>query len=174
MIGNKNLDEYTKEMQEKIDQLQKELEKYKAEKELAAKHLKTFDELDFEVFSHREWTRLHESHSHDVKVNWPDGHYTIGIEQHIKDLDAMFVYAPDTCIKLHPVKVGSDDFTAVIGIMVGTFSEPMPLGDGNFIQPTGKSFEITMCTVGHWRDGIMFEEWLFWDNATYMKQIGLA
>jgi hypothetical protein len=29
--------------------------------------------------------------------------------------------------------------------------------------------------VGRWNDsGTMDEEWLFWDNATYMKQIGLA
>jgi hypothetical protein len=31
-----------------------------------------------------------------------------------------------------------------------------------------------MCTVGHWKDGVMTEEWLFWDNATYMKQIGIG
>ena len=31
-----------------------------------------------------------------------------------------------------------------------------------------------MCTVGHWKDGVMIEEWLFWDNATYMKQIGIT
>jgi hypothetical protein len=31
-----------------------------------------------------------------------------------------------------------------------------------------------MCTVGYWKDGVMVEEWLFWDNATYMKQIGIG
>jgi hypothetical protein len=49
----------------------------------------------------------------------------------------------------------------------------MPIGDGKFIQPTGKKFSIPMCTIGHWKDGVMTEEWLYWDNATYMKQIGL-
>lgn len=86
----------------------------------------------------------------------------------------MFVYASDTCIRQHPVKIGSSDFTAVIGIMTGTFTEPMPTGDGKFVQPTGKGFSISMCTVGHWKDGVMIEEWLFWDNLTYVKQIGLA
>ena len=28
-----------------------------------------------------------------------------------------------------------------------------------------------MCTIGHWKDGIMIEEWLFWDNQTYMNQL---
>jgi SnoaL-like polyketide cyclase len=137
-------------------------------------HLKTFDELDYDVFSNQNWTRLHESHSKDVKVNWPDGHSTLGIEKHIEDLKAMFVYAPDTSIKVHPVKFGSGEYTSVIGVMTGTFTRPMPIGDGKFIQPTGKKFSIPMCTVGHWKDGVMNEEWLFWDNATYLKQIGIG
>ena len=31
-----------------------------------------------------------------------------------------------------------------------------------------------MVTIGHWRNGLMDEEWLFWDNLEFMKQIGLA
>ena len=31
-----------------------------------------------------------------------------------------------------------------------------------------------MATVGHWKDGVMDEEYLFWDNGEFMKQIGLA
>ena len=164
---------YSPEMQAKIDEVKKELKKYTDDKEAVDKNLKTFDELDFVVFSNQEWTRLHESHSKDVKVNWPDGHYTTGIEKHIEDLKALFVYAPDTSIKVHPVKFGSGEWTSVIGVMTGTFTKPMPFQDGQFIQPTGKKFSINMCTVGHWKDGVMIEEWLFWDNLTYMRQIGL-
>ena len=164
---------YSQEMQAKIEEVKKELKKFTDEKEMVDKNIKTFDELDFVVFTNQEWTRLHESHSKDVKVNWPDGHYTTGIEKHIEDLKALFVYAPDTNIKVHPVKFGSGEWTSVIGVMAGTFTKPMPIGDGKFIQPTGKKFSINMCTVGHWKDGVMIEEWLFWDNATYMKQIGL-
>jgi hypothetical protein len=165
---------YSPEMQAKIEEMKKELKIFTDERATIENNLKTFDELDFVVFSNQEWTRLHESHSKDVKVNWPDGHYTTGIEKHIEDLKAMFVYAPDTSIKVHPVKVGSGEFTAVIGIMTGTFTKPMPIGDGKFIQPTGKKYSINMCTVGHWKNGVMIEEWLFWDNATYMKQIGIG
>jgi hypothetical protein len=31
-----------------------------------------------------------------------------------------------------------------------------------------------MATIGHWKDGTMDHEWLFWDNQDFMKQIGLA
>jgi hypothetical protein len=165
---------YSPAMKAKIEEAKKELKKFTDERATIGKNLETFDTLDYVVFSNQEWTRLHESHSLDVKVNWPDGHYTSGIEKHIEDLKAMFVYAPDTSIKVHPIKFGSGEFTCVTGIMTGTFTKPMPIGDGKFIQPTGKKFSINMCTVGHWENGVMTEEWLFWDNATYMKQIGVT
>ena len=160
---------YSPEMQAVIDQLKT----FTDEKAQVAKNLETFDTLDFVVFSNQDWVRLHESHAKDVIVNWPDGHKTAGIAKHIEDLKAMFVYAPDTQIKVHPIRIGSGDFTAVTGVMTGTFSQPMPIGDGKFIQPTGKKYSIAMCTVGHWKDGVMSEEWLYWDNLTFMKQIGL-
>lgn len=165
---------YSPEMQAKIEQMKKELKKFTDERALVAKNLQTFDTLDYVVFSNQEWVRLHESHSKDVVVNWPDGHHTNGIERHIEDLKALFVYAPDTRIKIHPIKFGSNDFTCVTGIMEGTFTKPMPAGNGKFIQPTGKTFALPMCTVGHWKDGVMIEEWLYWDNATYMRQIGVG
>jgi hypothetical protein len=139
-----------------------------------AQHIATFDDLDFNVFSGQQWARLHESHAKDIVVHWPDGHQTAGIEKHIEDLKAMFVYAPDTRIKVHSVKFGSGEWTSVIGVMEGTFTKPMPGAEGKMIPPTGKAYKITMCTVGRWKDGVMVEEYLFWDNLTFMKQIGLA
>ena len=107
-------------------------------------------------------------------MHWPDGHETRGIEKHIEDLKGMFVYAPDTRIEVHPVKFGSGEWTSVIGVMEGTFTKPMLAADGKTVPPTGKPFKLEMCTVGHWKDGVMDEEYLFWDNLTFMKQIGLA
>ena len=31
-----------------------------------------------------------------------------------------------------------------------------------------------MSTVGHWANGVMGEEYLFWDNAAFMTQIGVG
>ena len=51
----------------------------------------------------------------------------------------------------------------------------MQLPDGNAIPPTNKKFSLTMATLGHWTaEGLMDEEYLFWDNAAFMKQIGLG
>ncbi len=137
-------------------------------------HLENFDDLDYNVFTGQKWAELHRSHAHDITVHWPDGHSTKGIEKHIEDLKAMFVWAPDTRIKEHPVKFGQGDWTAVIGVMEGTFTKPMPIGEGKTIPPTGKTYKIRMATLGHWKDGVMVEEYLFWDNQEFMKQIGLG
>jgi len=174
LAGSSNESGYSPEMQAKIDEMKRELKKYTDDRATVEKNLETFATLDFVVFSNQEWVRMHESHSKDVKVNWPDGHHTNGIDRHIEDLKALFVYAPDTKIKVHPIRFGSGEFTCVTGIMTGTFTKPMPIGDGKFIQPNGKQFSLPMCTVGHWKDGVMIEEWLYWDNATYMKQIGIG
>lgn len=154
------------------DEVLKQVKELTATNEIISKNLATFDTLDYTVFSNRDWTRLHESHAKDIKVHFPDGHTEEGLEQHIKTLDAMFVYAPDTRIKEHPIKIGSGNMTAVMGYMEGTFSKPMPIGDGKFIQPTGKKFKLPMATIGIWKeDGTMSEEYLFWDNKSYMDQI---
>ena len=63
-------------------------------------------------------------------VTWPDGHETKGIDKHIDDLKAMFVFAPDTRILEHPIKIGQGEWTAVVGVMEGTFTAPMPTGPG--------------------------------------------
>lgn len=144
-----------------------------SEKDSIAAHLKTFDELDFDVFSNQKWDRLKESHAVDIKVYWPDGHMTQGIDVHIDDLKKLFIHAPDTRIKEHPIKFGSGKYTVVTGVFEGTFTKPMPIGDGKFIQPTGKAFKMPMATVGLWENGVMIEEHLFWDNQTYAKQLGL-
>lgn len=162
------------ELRSEVEDLKNELAKIAAVNEVIAQNLSTFDELDFVVFTNQEWARLHESHSEDILVHWPDGHTTTGIEKHKEDLDFMFVYAPDTRIKEHPIKIGSGNLTAVMGVIEGTFTEPMPLGNGQFAQPTGKAYKLNMVTIGLWNDeGIMYEEYLFWDNLTFMKQLGL-
>jgi predicted ester cyclase len=138
-------------------------------------NLTNFDDLDFNVYSGQKWDQLGKSHAKDITVHWPDGRTTKGIDVHIEDLKGMFVFAPDTRIKEHPIKIASGEWTAVAGIMEGTFTQPMPIGGGKTIPATGKAFKLSMVTIGHWtKGGVMDEEWLMWDNQAFMKQIGLA
>lgn len=139
------------------------------------RNLETFDDLDFNEYSGQHWDRIGESHAQNIRVHWPDGHYTDGLDQHIADMKSQFVWAPDTRITEHPNRIAKGNLTSVTGVMQGTFTKPMPDGKGGFIQPTGKKFSVNMVTVGIWnKDGVMQEEFLFWDNNTFYQQLGLA
>lgn len=138
-------------------------------------NLNTFDTLDFDVFTNQKWDRLHESHAEDIVVHLPDGSTTTGLDVHIAYLDYFFSFAPDTRIEEHPIRFGQGDWTGVVGVIEGTFTQPMQLQDGTVIEPTGKAYKLTMATVGHWTEaGVMDEEYLFWDNQTFYAQIGLG
>jgi hypothetical protein len=139
--------------------------------------LGAFDDLDFRVYSGQQWQDLHLSHSDDVIVHWPDGHTTQGLAQHIQDLKYLFTFAPDNRVTEHPVRFGTGDaeWTAATSWLEGTFTQPMVLADGTIIPPTGKAYRLSMVTLGHWnQQGVMFEEYLFWDNAEFYRQLGLA
>ena len=149
------------------------LAKYEAARQVVAAHIAALDELDFDIFSHQKWDQLGRTHAKDVLVHWPDGHLTKGVEKYVEGLKAMFVYAPNTRIELHPVRIGQGEWTSVVGIMEGRFTQPIPTGNGQAIPPTRQPFKLTICRVGHWKDGAIDEEYLFWDNQTFMRQLGL-
>ena len=145
--------------------------------EILAENLANFDDLDFHVYTGQQWENFHRSHAEDIVVHYPDGHTTKGIPDHVKELKFMWTFAPDNRITEHPVRFGTADgkWTAVAGFLDGTFTKPMVLPNGTVIQPTGKAYHLPMATLGHWnKQGTMSEEYLFWDNATLMQQIGLG
>jgi hypothetical protein len=160
--------------QSEITDAKKQLKEILAGNKLTEQNLQKFDTLDFVVYSNQEWERLHESHAQNIKVYYPDGSFTEGLGAHIAQLKPMFVFAPNTKITVHPIRFGTGQYTAVTGFIEGTFSQPMPIGNGKSIPATGKSFKLPMVTIGLWKDGVMYEEHLFWDNQAFMKQIGLA
>ncbi len=163
------------QLESKVQQLEKQLKVYKDDEAINQERLKAFDSLDFEFYSNQKWENFIHSHASDIVVYNADGSISKGLyPNHIDDLKPMFVFAPDTKIEKHPVKFGKGEYTAVIGELQGTFTEPMPIGNGQSIPPTGKKFKLRMATIGHWENGKMTEEYLFYDNLDFMKQIGLA
>ena len=162
-------------LQSKVDSLETELKAFRADKAVNDRRLADFDVLDFDTYTHQKWDSFGTTHTDDVKVFYPDGSISAGLTPgHIDKMKVQFTFAPDTKILSHPVKFGSGDWTAVVGVMEGTFSKPIQLGGGKSIAPTGKKFKLQMVTIGHWKEHKMFEEYLFWDNQNFSKQIGLA
>jgi len=73
-----------------------------------------------------------------------------GIDAHIEDLKRLFVYAPDTRIKEHPIKFGSGNYTLVTGVFEGTFTKPLPMGNGKFIHQLER---LSKCQWPRWAFG---------------------
>lgn len=157
-----------------IDMMKRQLAEVQRLRQVEAANLANFDDLDFSVYSGQKWDQLGKSHAKDIVVHYPDGSTTRGLDPHIEALKPLFVFAPDHKIVDHPIRIASGNWTAVMGTMTGTFTQPMPIGNGKTIAPTGKVFKLDMVTIGRWEGTTMAEEWLFWDNQTFMKQLGLA
>ena len=126
-------------------------ERYQAAERLAVEHIALYRTADFDVFTNQKWDRIQESH-----------------------LRAMFVYAPDSRIRQHAVEFATQEWSSIVGILEGTFTQHMPTPDGKTIPPTGKPFKVVFSAVDHWKDGLIDEQFLFWDNLTFMRQVGLA
>jgi predicted ester cyclase len=138
------------------------------------RNIELFDTADFELFSKQDWPRFRNSHTEDVHVVMPDGREVHGMKAHMEDMVDLFHSFPDMTIEEHPIKVAEGDWTAVVGIISGTFTQPMVLTDGTTIPPTGKKARMKMATFARWNNDQIAEEILFWDRAEWMRQLGLA
>lgn len=115
-------------------------------------------------------------HKPDVIVYWPGQPPTRGMDAHRTESLAFFKTFPDQHLDNRPYKTlfASGDWTCSIAHFTGTMKGPMQAADGKQIPPTNKSFEVDFCTVAHWDNGQITQEYLFYDLVTFMKQIGLS
>jgi predicted ester cyclase len=123
---------------------------------------------DMETFSNR--------HSEDVVVYVPAAPAQYGMAAHREFALNSFKAFPDQRVQNRPYKAffAGGDWVCSIARYTGTMTGPMIGPDGTEIPPTGKSFDVDFCTVGHWKNGQMVEEYLFYDVVTFMQQIGLS
>lgn len=116
--------------------------------------------------------RIGEIHADNVIVHNPDGTDTSLFPPHSKDLQFLF----DTFefkVAKHIVGFGFGEWTAGISISEGRWVKPITLPDGKVLQPSGKSVSLKIATIARWENGRIAEEYLFWDNADWNRQIGL-
>lgn len=161
------------ELKAKITQLEAQVEEQKAEREQTARHLEIFDELDLVAFNSRDMDRIGEIHADGVIVHNPDGTKTSPFEPHSEELQFLF----DTFefkVTDHIVGFGFGEWTAGISISEGKWTKPITLKDGTVLQPTGKKVRLKIATIARWENERIAEEYLFWDNADWNRQIGLG
>jgi predicted ester cyclase len=126
----------------------------------------------------QNWDTFATTHTPDVIVHMPGRLFseaTKGTEIHLKDAAEFPKIFPDMWIFNHPylVTFGQGDWTCAVAKLAGTMKEPMTLPSGKIIPVTNKKFEVPMCTVARWIDGKIAEEWIFADQLSMMRQIGV-
>ena len=128
----------------------------------------SFNAQDYDTFTQR--------HRADVLVNLTGVLPTHDIEAHRSDAMNIFKTFPNQRVDNRPYKVffASGDWTCSIARYTGTMTGPMRTPDGKEIPPTGKSFDVDLCTVAQWdENGQIIQEIIFYDLATMMRQLGL-
>ncbi len=160
-------------LQAKVDELQTQVDAYKAERATTAKNLKTFDDLDLVAFNNRDMKLIKQIHADDVKVYNPDGTITEPMTPHAEELQFLFDTF-DFKVAEHIVGFGFGEWTAGISISKGKWVKPITTPDGTVLQPTGKPVSVKIATIARWENGRIAEEYLFWDNADWNRQIGLG
>ena len=131
-----------------------------------------------EAWNARDWDTFDSFHDQgDTVVYWPDRQDspTHGGPDHRAESIRFCAAFPDNRVH-HPYHFlfGEGDFTCFVTRFTGTFTGPLEMPDGTVIQPTGRSFDVLFSTAARWRDGKIIEEYLFYDNSTFLSQVGLA
>ena len=155
----------------KIAELQAQVDAHAAERAQTTRHLEIFDELDLVAFNNRDMKRIGEIHADNVIVHNPDGTKTTPFPPHAEELKFLFDTF-DFVVTDHIVGFGYGEWTAGISISEGKWVKPLTLPDGTVRQPTGKKVRLKIATIARWENGRIAEEYLFWDNADWNRQIG--
>jgi hypothetical protein len=132
-----------------------------------------------DAWNARDWDTFDAHHSGDsVVVYWPgqEDSPTHGGHDHLAEAQRFCTAFPDNRVHNRPYAIlfGEGDYTCFVTRFTGTFTAPLELPDGSTIQPTGKAFDVLYSTTARWTEGKIIEEYLFYDNGTLLKQIGLA
>ena len=132
--------------------------------------MKTLDD----AWNSQDWEVFKKRHAEDTAVYWPgQPEPTRGRHNHHAE-SVEFFKLVENSLENNPYKVmfGQGDWTCTIANWKGKMIGPMTM-DGKTIPATNKSFALEFCTVARWKDGEIVEEKLFYDQVSFLKQIGV-
>jgi hypothetical protein len=133
--------------------------------------MKTLDD----AWNAQDWETFNKRHAEDTDVYWPGQKGpTHGRTNHrLESIE--FFKSVENHLDNDPYKIrfGQGDWTCTVAKWRGKMVGPMKAPDGRIVPPTGKTFELEFCTVARWKDGEIVEEKLFYDQVSFLEQIGV-
>jgi ketosteroid isomerase-like protein len=137
-------------------------------------NLKLMKTLD-DAWNSQNWEVFRKRHSADTAVFWPgEPDPTRGRDAHQAESEAFFKSIENKLANdPYKVMIASGDWTCTIADWTGRMIGPWKGLDGKIHQPTNKRFSLEFCTVARWRNGEIVEEKLFYDQVSFLRQIGV-
>lgn len=136
-------------------------------------HLMILQRINFEGFNNRDWSIVSEGFDENIVTHLTNGTTIKGRDKNIDFMKMSLEWAPDSSVTAHKIQFGSGDWTCMNMITEGTFMRPMTTSDGTIIQPTGRRYLMSHCSLNKWNDNKIIESYVFYDVAVMMKQIGI-
>jgi steroid delta-isomerase-like uncharacterized protein len=124
----------------------------------------------FETAQQGDPTAVEAVLNEDIDFSTP-GAQVHGVQEVAQFLSAFATGFPDASFEIRQW-IESGDWVVAEGFYRGTHTGPLmtPMGE---IPATGKSIELPFATVIQVRDGKLSVHRAYWDNATFMMQLGL-
>ncbi len=160
------------ELQTRVDSMQSALDTLSAQKMRAKTQLKDFATHDM-IYFNKQWDQLANTYDQGVRVFYPDGMFNITLANHTEMSKRMFSFTKDATITQIPVRFGNGEWTAVVSEVQGKFTDTLQTSFGKLIPPDSNSFKFLKCTISHWVNGKVSDEYWFWDNYSLYKQLGI-
>ena len=139
----------------------------------AEQNLQLMKTLD-DAWNAQDWETFNRRHAEDTDVYWPgQKDPTHGRTNHrLESIE--FFKSVENHLENDPYKIqfGQGEWTCTVARWRGKMVGPMKMPDGRVVPPTGKTFDLEFCTVARWKDGEIVEEKLFYDQISFLKQIG--
>ena len=133
--------------------------------------MKTLDD----AWNAQDWETFNQRHAEETDVTWPGQRSpTHGRSSHRQESIEFFKTFENT-LENDPYRVqfGQGDWTCTVARWRGRMVGPMKAPGGRIVPPTGRTFELEICTVARWKDGQIVEEKLFFDQLGLLRQIGV-
>ena len=137
-------------------------------------NLQLMKSLD-DAWNAQDWETFNQRHAEETDVYWPGLRSpTHGRTNHRQESIEFFKTFENT-LENDPylVQFGQGDWTCTVARWRGRMVGPMKAPDGRIVPPTGRTFELEICTVARWKDGEIVEEKLFFDQLGLLRQIGV-
>lgn len=116
--------------------------------------------------------KIGELYAENIRTEAPGAPELVGKEAGLAYVQVFFTAFPDVSYQVVRI-IAQGDHVAIHWIGRGTHAGPLMTLSGNTIPPTGRKAAVPGCNIIQIKEGKVVGNWLFWDMALLLAQLGL-